>query len=693
VLNGFSLNSKSSKNKGRKSERFNVFGLAAILALVICPVSALFYAPVASAHAGYDHSNPPANSKLPGGQMPKQVQVWFAEAIEPRFSELGVVDKNGVKVDAGDSRVPSNDPKSLLVSLKPGLPDGPYTIIYKNTSAEDGHALNGSFVFVVGVGELPVGTGTSPLELAERSGSVGADSNANPWSISLRWLNYLGSAALFGGLVYALLVWRSAVHRAKATGKIGPQLETAYALGLNRIRRIIWFGFGGLLLGWLGWFLYQAATFSSQNIGQLFGVGVATNGSGARALSDFLFGSRYGQIWLARLGLLLLAMLVWVVATTTHRFISQTNPAELKLPNAKRLRQNLLPADGTNGGFVASGETAPSSPAAVRNWQVTMFESRQSWWWAVALLGAALLLTSSLNSHAAGIQNWTWFAIGSDWLHLLSTTCWVGGLFAMVWSVAIAIPALLPGSGDRTRLLSALIPAFSQIAIINVTTLLVTGMIGAVVELSDVTELFSSPYGLSLGVKILLLVPLLMLAVYNLRVVSPRMRAFARSKKAGPKEGAGSIAAGALGASFRRGVLAEAGLISLVLLAAAFLTSYAPAKNTAASNQVFYYQTERGNVKIALAISPAIVGENTFEVRLVDKTSDQPISDATLVDLRLNHLDMQMGQPQLELKPTSQGHYLGQGPILSMAGNWETNLLIQRPGQDDLKIPVTFKVK
>jgi copper transport protein len=683
------LNTKIKKNKYRKSGRFSIVGLATMLALAAGLLSAFFYAPVASAHAGYDHSNPPSNGKLPGGQMPKQVQVWFAEAIEPRFSELGVVDKNGAAVDAGDSHVPSNDPKSLVVSLKPGLPDGPYTVIYKNTSAEDGHALTGSFVFVVGAGDLPVGTGTSPLDLAERSGSA-ADSNANPLSIGLRWLNYLGGAALFGALLYALLVWRSAVHRAKATGKMGPQLETAYGLGLNRIRRVVWLGFGGLLLGWLGWFLYQATTFSSQNIGQIFGIGVATDGSGARALGDFLFGSRYGQIWLARLGLLVLALLIWLLATG-NRSISQTDPGTLKIPGAKRLRQNLLPAEETNSGFQKTSESTLSD--TTRNLPVMLFENRQGWWWAVALLGAALLLTSSLNSHAAGVQDWAWFAIGADWLHLLSTATWVGGLFAMVWGLAVAIPALLPGSGDRTRLLAALIPAFSQLAIISVATLLVTGTIGAALELSDVAEFISSPYGLSLGVKILLLVPLLLLAAYNLLVVSPRMRAFARSKKAGPKEGAGSVAAGALGLSFRRAILAETGLIVLVLLAAAFMTSYSPPKNTAASSRVFYYQTEQENVKIDLAISPAIVGDNTFEVRLVDKTSGQPISDAVLVDLQLNHLDMQMGQPQLELKSTGQGRYLGQGPLLSMAGNWQANLLVQRTGQDDLKIPVKFQVK
>lgn len=637
--------------------------------------------PKASAHASYERSNPPANASLPAGQLPAQVQVWFTERIEPNFSELSIFDKNGNRIDAGDSRVAPGDPKSLIISLKPGLPDGPYTVVFKNASAEDGHIVSGSFAFLVGAGELPQGaSGSLPLDLVDQQGNA-SNENANIWSIGLRWLNYLAGAALVGALGYALLVWRPAVARARATKRMGPQLDTAYGWGLSRAQMVAWAGLLGLVVGWFGWFFYEAGAFSSQNFGQLLGIEVGP-GDGPHALSDFLFSSRYGNIWLAWFVLLVILAAIWLVAVR--------GPG--RLPGMRKLSQNLMPAEESGTGL----QEAPpeETPTPVRRY-ARDFEARPIWWWAALLAGAGVLLTTSLNSHAAGVNGWaTWLAIAGDWLHLLSTALWIGGLMAMALGLAAAIPALLPGSGDRTRLLATLIPAFSQLAILSVMTLLVTGTFNAALHLADVSQLFSSAYGISLTIKIGLLVPLLLLGAYNLLVVSPRMRAFAKSKKAGPKEGAGSIAAGALGLHFRRAVLVEVGLAVIILLVAAFLTSNAP-PNTQTSSGVLDFQSEQTNLKVELAISPGTTGDNTFEARLVDKNSGQPVADAALVDLRFTMLDMDMGTPRLELKPekAAPGRYIGQGPILSMSGNWEATLLIQRNGQDDVNVPVKFKIK
>ncbi len=648
--------------------------LMAALVLVAWNVPNVF------AHAGYDHSSPPANASLPTGQMPERVQVWFTERVEPRFSELNVLDKNGTRIDAGDSKVTPGDPKSMVVSLKPGLPDGPYTVIFNNASSEDGHVVKGSFAFLVGVGQLPTGlTASSPLDIAQRQ-VASTSENSDFWAISLRWLNYLAGAALVGALAYALLVWRPAIRQARATKRMGPQLETAYGLGLRRAQLVAWAGLGGLLVGWFGWFFNQAAAFSNQNPGQLLGIEVGSK-VGPRALTDFLFNSRYGNVWLSRLVLLLVALAFWLVAL---RGLG-------RLPGSRRVSQSLLPTEESGTGVQ---ESAPvEAPPSARQF-ATDFEARRGWWWATLAAGAGVLLTTSLNSHAAGVPNWPWLAVGGDWLHLLSTALWIGGLFAMGLGLMVAIPALLPGSGDRTRLLAALVPAFSQVAILSVMTLIVTGTFSAALHLSDVSDLFSSQYGIALTVKIGLLIPLLLLGAYNLLVVSPRMRAFAKSKKAGPKEGAGSLAAGALGLSFRRSVFIECGIALLVLLGAAFLTSQAPPGSLGATGAL-YFQAEPANLKVELAISPGAIGENTFEARLTDKATGLPVSDAVLVDLRLSMVEMNMGSPRLELKPvaSSPGRYIGQGPILSMAGHWNATLLIQRNGQDDVSVPVSFKVK
>ncbi len=627
------------------------------------------------AHAGYDHSQPAANERLPAGQSPTQVKVWFSEQVEPRFSELSVFDKNGVRVDRGDSHINGGDPKALLVALKPDLPDGPYTVIVKNASAEDGHIIRGSFAFLIGEGELPggAGAGSSPLDIAKQAtDSAGGNdnNNANPWSIGLRWFNYLGGAALMGAMIYSLLVWRPAIEKARATRRMGPQLLTAYQQGVQRSGLVVWLGLGSLALGWVGWLLYQTASFSGQNLGQIL-TGVGVEGEGVRnyrVLSDFLLGSRYGQVWLARSGLLVLLILAWLLASRARD------------KNEKSGTQEIITI------------TTPSKTSR----DLRQRRSRE-WQWVTAVLAAGVLLTTSLNSHAAGVTGWFWLAIGLDWLHLLSTAIWTGGLLAMSLGLAAALPALLPGTGDRTRLLAAVISAFSRLAILSVLMLLVTGTLQTALHLDDVGELITTPYGLSLSVKLSLLIPLLLLGAYNLLVVSPRMGRFARSKAAGPKEGAGSIEAGKLGLHFRQTVLVESGLIVLVLLAAAFLTSYGPPRGTAAAtggSRVLYFQGEQGWLKLEVAISPGQVGENRYEARLIDRISGTPVWDANLVDLRLQMVEMDMGEPRINLKPEkgNPGRYLGQGSFTSMAGTWHGYLLVQREGREDVRFGVTFKL-
>jgi len=130
------------------------------------------------------------------------------------------------------------------------------------------------------------------------------------------------------------------------------------------------------------------------------------------------------------------------------------------------------------------------------------------------------------------------------------------------------------------------------------------------------------------------------------------------------------------------------------LLAASFLTSNAPPKGLGSSN-VLYFQTVQGGLKIDLAIAPGTIGENTFEVRLTDATTNQPVPDAALVDFRVEMQEMDMGITNLELKPLNglPGRYLGEGPTLSMVGTWHADLLIQRNGKDDITYPVTLSVK
>ena len=103
---------------------------------------------VAEAHANLIRSEPPANSTL--DVSPDRITIWFSEPMEAAFSEIQVLNATGARVDNQDSAVDANDLTIMSVNL-PELPDGTYTVAWRNLSTIDGHSLRGAFTFSVGV--------------------------------------------------------------------------------------------------------------------------------------------------------------------------------------------------------------------------------------------------------------------------------------------------------------------------------------------------------------------------------------------------------------------------------------------------------------------------------------------------------------------------------------------------------------
>lgn len=543
----------------------------------------------ANAHAAYVRSDPAADSSLPSGHPPQQVQVWFAENIEERFSEITVINSTDGQVDAGGSHLAPSQNDSLIVALKPGLPDGTYTVNFKSASADDGHVSQGAFTFNVGAG-----TGASlPIEAIENTAASTAD-NLNFWTISLRWLNYLMAALILGSFAFAVLVWKRSAGSLAATDAGGSmsEFETAYGRGLQRIRQLAWVGLWGLVVCWAGWVLYQSITLSGQSLAQLIGL---APGAGPQALVNLLFATRYGIVWMARLGIIFFLFDALVL------LLPETDPKATKKGAAtteKTLEPEVVSADPAPP--ESDGETlpvndpatdAPLETAAPTGTGKTLprrkrplrliaqsVEERAIWWWSVIILSACILLTQSLTSHAASQPSLAWFTIVVDWVHLLSTSVWVGGLIALAAGLRAALPAITATSGDRARLLALVVPAFSRLALLSVAALVLTGTLNAFTEFTDPGQLFSTSYGLSLVVKIVLLGLLLGLGSYNLLVVGQRMPRYVAGKFKSQKEAANKNAA-RLSLHFRRSVLLEIILAVLAFLAAAFLTSNPPPRS------------------------------------------------------------------------------------------------------------------
>jgi methionine-rich copper-binding protein CopC len=128
-------------------------GLAALAGIVVVrrrrlAVGALglvLLATPAWPHALLVRSSPARRATLT--TAPERVQLWFNEAIEPRFSSISVRDAGGQPVDLGDVRVEPEDPKRLTVGLKP-LGRGTYRVRFRVLSV-DGHVVESEYPFTL----------------------------------------------------------------------------------------------------------------------------------------------------------------------------------------------------------------------------------------------------------------------------------------------------------------------------------------------------------------------------------------------------------------------------------------------------------------------------------------------------------------------------------------------------------------
>jgi len=109
------------------------------VALLLSPLPAF-------AHAHLEHASPSVGSTvLPA---PKEIVIWFSEALEPKFSGIEERDASGAAMQDGPVTLGEDNSAELHVPLKP-LPPGAYTVMWHVLSV-DTHRTQGNFSFTVG---------------------------------------------------------------------------------------------------------------------------------------------------------------------------------------------------------------------------------------------------------------------------------------------------------------------------------------------------------------------------------------------------------------------------------------------------------------------------------------------------------------------------------------------------------------
>ena len=170
-----------------------VLTAAAVAAGLILPATA-------SAHAYLIKTVPAASVVL--NAPPKNIQLTYDEAVEPRFAIISVTDADGHQETTGSVHRSPSDPDTLVVPLRPKLPEGWYLIYWRAISV-DGHPVNGAFTYAVGPNPGPAPQFRVP--------SISATATT-PGLLITRWLMFVFVMVAIGLVVLRLLVARPLVR-------------------------------------------------------------------------------------------------------------------------------------------------------------------------------------------------------------------------------------------------------------------------------------------------------------------------------------------------------------------------------------------------------------------------------------------------------------------------------------------------
>jgi copper transport protein len=166
-----------------------VFVLA-IASFLICGTMEKSYG-----HAFLTSSNPVASQSL--ASPPGNIEAFFSEPVDIKYSQVKVLDPNGKEVDNKDIHHIDGDQSSLSVTLLP-LGDGVYTVSTNVLSQVDGHVTKSAFVFAVGQAAIP-----SNLSSTNSESSI----IYVPEAIA-RFPTLVGQVMIVGGAFSVLWLWR-----------------------------------------------------------------------------------------------------------------------------------------------------------------------------------------------------------------------------------------------------------------------------------------------------------------------------------------------------------------------------------------------------------------------------------------------------------------------------------------------------
>lgn len=163
-------------------------------------------------------------------------------------------------------------------------------------------------------------------------------------------------------------------------------------------------------------------------------------------------------------------------------------------------------------------------PALLVAWGAWAWERRRAGAraaWIMALALVVVVITRSNTGHMADHGDLT-FAVWVDALHVLAAGAWIGSVFGMTF---VVFPRLLRRGAPALRDAAMMFQRLSTLSGVALGVVIACGIYSATRLLESVTDLWTTPFGLNLDVKLGLVFVLMLIGAHNRYVKLPRLLA------------------------------------------------------------------------------------------------------------------------------------------------------------------------
>jgi putative copper resistance protein D len=162
-------------------------------------------------------------------------------------------------------------------------------------------------------------------------------------------------------------------------------------------------------------------------------------------------------------------------------------------------------------------------PALALLWLAWGWRSRgrhRAWTDGLMMIAAAgIALTRSQTGHPADHGDFM-LSVWIDWLHLLAAGTWVGSLFGMSLGI---FPGLLRAGERGVASAATMFQRLSTLSGAALAVLLACGIYNAVRQLGSIEALWTTRYGITLDIKLFIVLAMIALGAHNRYVKLPRL--------------------------------------------------------------------------------------------------------------------------------------------------------------------------